>query len=423
MRPEAKWISSGMDTRARMIDQLNRRRAGFSLPQPFYTDPDFLRLDRETIFHRSWLFAGHDCEIPARGHYFTMQIGDYPIIVLRSDDGEVLAFHNTCRHRGSRVCTAAKGRAARLVCPYHQWSYGLDGRLIRGRHMGEGFDPSPYRLGRVHARSVGGFIFVCVADEAPDFEPFHTLVEPYLAPHRLGEAKVAHEETIVERGNWKLVWENNRECYHCTANHPELCRTFPEAAAIVGAGRAAQHPAIAALWDRCERAGLPFRFEISADGGHRVVRMPLVGEAVSYTMTGAAAVGRSLAEIGEGQIGTLMLYHYPSVWSHILADHAVTFRVLPLGPLETELTTRWLVHKDAVEGVDYSIEDLTRVWRATNDQDRRIVEENQRGIGSPAYQPGPYAPDDEAGVAEFVDWYCATMRQALEPAVGLREVA
>ena len=151
--------------------------------------------------------------------------------------------------------------------------------------------------------------------------------------------------------------------------------------------------------------------------------MPLVGEAVSYTMTGAAAVGRPLAEIGEGQIGTLMLYHYPSVWSHVLADHAVTFRVLPLGPLETELTTRWLVHKDAVEGVDYSIEDLTRVWRATNDQDRRIVEENQRGIGSPAYRPGPYAPEDEAGVAEFVDWYCATMRQALEPAVGLREVA
>jgi hypothetical protein len=84
MRPEAKRIGRGMDTRARMIDQLSRRRPGFSLPQPFYTDPDFLRLDHETIFYRTWLFAGHDCEIPARGHYFTMQIGDYPIIVLRS---------------------------------------------------------------------------------------------------------------------------------------------------------------------------------------------------------------------------------------------------------------------------------------------------------------------------------------------------
>ncbi len=424
MRPAAKRMGSGMDTRARMVDELSRRRAGFSLPRPFYTDPDFLRLDHETIFYRTWLFAGHDCEIPARGHYFTMQVGDYPIVVLRADDGEVRAFHNTCRHRGSRVCTAAKGRAARLVCPYHQWSYGLDGRLIRGRNMGEGFDPGPYRLGRLHARSVGGLIFVCFAEEAPDFEPFRARVEPYLAPHRLGEAKVAHEETVVERGDWKLVWENNRECYHCAANHPELCRTFPEAAATVGAERAAQHPEIAALWDRCERAGLPCRFEISADAGHRVVRMPLAGDAVSYTMSGAAAVARPLADLGEGRLGTLMLYHYPSVWTHVLADHAVTFRVLPRGPRETELTTRWLVHKDAVEGVDYSVEDLTRVWRATNDQDRRVVEENQRGIGSPAYRPGPYSPEEEAGVAEFVDWYCATVRQALEPAAtGLREVA
>jgi len=298
---------------------------------------------------------------------------------------------------------------------YEMHDYVIDGPAFRESRLFPDFLKRIRQLSEIVARSI------C---EAPDFEPFRARVEPYLAPHRLGEAKVAHEETIVQRGDWKLVWENNRECYHCAANHPELCRTFAEAAATVGGERAAQHPEIAALWDRCERAGLPCRFEISADAGHRVVRMPLAGDAVSYTMTGAAAVARPLADLGEGRLGTLMLYHYPSVWTHVLADHAVTFRVLPRGPRETELTTRWLVHKDAVEGVDYSVEDLTRVWRATNDQDRRVVEENQRGISSPAYRPGPYSPEEEAGVAEFVDWYCATVRQALEPAAtGLREVA
>src|SRR3954447_15803364 len=99
-------MGSGMDTRARMVDELSRRRAGFSLPRPFYTDPDFLRVDQETIFYRTWLFAGHDCEIPARGPSSPRGGGDSPIVVPPADEGEVPPFHNTCRHRGSRICTA-----------------------------------------------------------------------------------------------------------------------------------------------------------------------------------------------------------------------------------------------------------------------------------------------------------------------------
>ena len=139
----------------------------------------------------------------------------------------------------------------------------------------------------------------------------------------------------------------------------------------------------------------------------------MLGNAVSYTMSGAAAVGRPLADVAEPRIGTLMLFHYPSIWCHVLGDHSCTFRILPLGPRQTQLTTRWLVHKDAVEGVDYQLEELTRVWRATNDQDRRVVQDNQSGIDSPAYEPGPYSPEDEGGVEQFVEWYCEAMRQAL----------
>ena len=404
-----------MSAATMMAEGLSLRRVGFSLPRAFYTDADYFRLDLEHLFYRTWLFAGHEAELPARGHYLTLQIGEYPLVVVRGNDGEVRAFHNTCRHRGSVVCTEAKGKALRLVCPYHQWSYGLDGRLVRGRRMGEGFGPASYGLKPAHARTVGGLIFVSVAEHAPDFAPFRALAEPYLGVHRLADAKVAFEETIVERGNWKLVWENNRECYHCAGNHPELCRTYPETPTITGVDGLAD-PAILEHWRRCEEAGLPSRFRLSEDGQYRLVRMPLLGDSVSFTMSGHAAVARPLAELGTSRIGTQMLFHFPSIWLHVLDDHACTFQVLPLGPQETRLTSRWLVHKDAVEGVDYTVEELTRVWRATNEQDRRVVQDNQRGINSPAYEPGPYAPEDENGTEQFVDWYCATMQQALPAA-------
>ena len=128
-----------------MLAEFQARRPGMSLDRKFYTDPEFYRLDLETLFYRDWLFAGHDCEIPAPGDYFTIQIGDYPIIVLRGRDGAIRALHNTCRHRGSRICSAAKGAAKRLVCPYHQWTYDLDGSLIRARHQDGRIRQGPIR--------------------------------------------------------------------------------------------------------------------------------------------------------------------------------------------------------------------------------------------------------------------------------------
>jgi Rieske 2Fe-2S family protein len=134
--------------------------------------------------------------------------------------------------------------------------------------------------------------------------------------------------------------------------------------------------------------------------------MPLVGDAVSFTMDGTAAVRVPLSEgATEANIGTMMLFHYPSTWNHVLGDHATTFRVLPLSPTETQLTTKWLVHKDAQEGVDYDVSRLTEVWRATNDEDRRVCQQNQLGVNSPIYDPGPYSQIHEVGTMQFVDWY------------------
>jgi len=404
-----------MDIRSDVLRKLKNRREGYSLEQAFYIDPDHYKLDLETIWYRDWLFIGHDCEVPKAGNYFTVQVGDYPVVITRDRTGTVRALHNSCRHRGSRVCTQHKGSSAKLVCPYHQWTYELDGSLLFARHMAEDFDRAQHGLKKVHCETVGGYIFICLADEAPDFVPFRALVEPYIARHRLGETKVAFESTIVEKGNWKLVWENNRECYHCAANHPELCRTYPEAPSATGVQGAKDDPVIAEHWAKCESAGLPSEFRMSSTGQFRAARMPLIQDAESYTMSGARAVSRPLSgDVLESGIGTLLLFHYPTTWNHVLVDHAVTFRVLPLGPELTQVTTKWLVNKDAVEGVDYRLDELTHVWTETNDQDRRIVEENAFGIRSPAYQPGPYSLEDEGGVMQFVEWYANFMVERLD---------
>lgn len=403
-----------MDAKNEMLGLIRGRRQGFSLQQPFYTDPDFFRLDMELIWYRDWLFVGHDCELPKPGSFFTVQVGAYPVVLVRDREGRIRAFHNSCRHRGSRVCTAGKGMSARLVCPYHQWTYDLDGSLVFARQMADGFRKEEFGLKPVACESVAGYVFICLADEPMDFAPFRALMEPYFAPHRLTEAKVAHEATIIEKGNWKLVWENNRECYHCAGNHPELCKTFPEAPTVTGIHGAEQDPEMVEHWEKCEAAGLPARFRIDAAGQYRATRAPLLRDAVSYTMTGRPAVRRNLSDaVAADRIGTLMLYHYPTTWNHVLGDHAVTFRVLPLSATETAVTTKWLVHKDAVEGVDYDLEELIHVWTETNDQDRRIVEENAFGIQSPAYEPGPYSELHEGGVIQFVDWYASFIEPRL----------
>jgi Rieske 2Fe-2S family protein len=413
-----------MNAKDAMLAELKARNPARSLPQKFYADPDFYRLDLETIFYRDWMFAGHDCEIPAPGDFFTMQVGDYPIIVVRDRDGSIRALHNSCRHRGSRICPAPKGKVKRFVCPYHQWMYDLDGTLMRARKVDRGVDTAEFGLKPVHCESAGGYIFVCVAPAAPNFEPFRAQAEKYVAPHRIADAKVAFESTIVENGNWKLVWENNRECYHCAGNHPELLRTFPEKPTLSGIDLALEDLEVKAHWDRCEAAGLPSVFLLSESGQYRTSRIPLVDDAVSYTMSGRPAVSRPLSDgVTEPRIGTLLVFHYPSTWNHVLGDHAVSFQVLPVGPMQTQVRTKWLVHKDAVEGEDYTIEDLTRVWLATNAQDQRVVEENQIGIRSPAYEPGPYAPDHESGVTQFVDWYCRTMQRGLGGGQAFSRVA
>jgi Rieske 2Fe-2S family protein len=356
-----------------MLDQLRAYVPERALPRDFYTSPGYFEQELHALWYREWLFVGHECELANAGDYLTAAVGDYAILVVRDREGLLRAFHDTRR--------AVQGGGTELE------------RTLSG-------------LKPMHCAAVGGYVFICVAAKAPDFEAFARAADPYLLPHRLRDAKVAFESTIIEHANWKLVWENNRECYHCAANHPELCRTFPATPTVIGLDAAAANLRMMAAWDRWEESGLPSRFELSPSGQSRLVRMPLIEGMVSFTLDGRAASRRPLSDaIAAADVGSLLLFHYPSTWNHILGDHATTFRVLPLGPTETQLTTKWLVHKDAREGLDYEVSRLTQVWSATNDEDRRVCQENQFGINSPVYEPGPYSPVHEAGVMQFVTWY------------------
>uniref|UniRef100_UPI003511665A SRPBCC family protein n=1 Tax=Salipiger bermudensis TaxID=344736 RepID=UPI003511665A len=300
---------------------------------------------------------------------------------------------------------------------YHQWTYDLDGKLLWARDMGPDFDPSKHGLKPVHCRELCGLVYICLADEAPDFDEFAAVARPYLEVHDLTDAKVAHVSSITENGNWKLVWENNRECYHCAGNHPDLCRTYPEDPTITGVSADGTFPEkVESHFNRLEAAGAPSRFKVDEGGQYRVARMPLLDGAESYTVSGKIAVQKRLGNIPYLDAGTLLLFHYPTTWNHFLTDHSITFRVTPIGPQETEVQTTWLVNKDAVEGVDYDLKNLTTVWEHTNDEDRRVVEDNQQGINSPAFEPGPYSKTHEDGVIQFVNWYLGRMRSAHAPA-------
>jgi phenylpropionate dioxygenase-like ring-hydroxylating dioxygenase large terminal subunit len=393
------------------IDEgLRQRRPAHSLPGDFYHDPEIYQADLSRIWYRQWVFAAHTAEVSLPGDYLTVSIGSYRIIVIRDNSGEVGVLHNVCRHRGSIICTEASGSVKqRLTCPYHQWSYALDGTFARGRSTPEDFDPSEHGLKRVHSKITSGMIFVSLAEDPPDFAPMQSLLDSYLAPFALDRAQIAATSVTVEVANWKLILENNRECLHCRGAHPELCATFPEAPLHTGGYSDVDSSALEQIVAVGESFGLPSRFIASADNQFRAMRMPFLGDARSMTMDGEPAVATRFGSLPEVNIGDVLLYHYPSTWNHFTADHAITFRVVPLGPTTTQLTTTWLVPEGAVEGVDYDLAALTSVWLATNAQDAQLVERAQLGVMSPAYSPGPYAPVDELGVIQFVDWYAEQM--------------
>jgi Rieske 2Fe-2S family protein len=395
---------------SRVRQMLQARRPGHSLPQALYNDPEVFAFDMQAIFWRQWVLIGLEVELPQAGAALALTVGGSPIVVLRDRSGEIVGFHNSCRHRGAMVCPPGRSQRQVLVCPYHQWTYDLGGKLLKARRMQEDFDPTVHSLRPIHVRRVAGALYVCLAEDPPPFEEFSEGLAPLLAPHDLTNAKLAHEQVFVEKGNWKLVMENARECYHCAARHPDLALTFP---AEVRAHFEADAEGYTDRFNaRMEQAGLPIG--PSMGDWWQAIRFPLNEGVVSMTVDGKHAVRRLMVDREGGDIGSVRWACEPNAFCHSLADHTFIFTAEPSGPQETLVTTKWYVHKDAVEGVDYHKENLVSLWLTTNLQDIELVENNQLGVNSVGYVPGPYCEEAESLVMRFTDWYERHATDALE---------
>ncbi|MFL6135574.1 MAG: aromatic ring-hydroxylating oxygenase subunit alpha [Nocardioidaceae bacterium] len=403
---------------------LDRRVPGRPLEGQFYSDPAVFDLDVHAVWARTWLFVAVEAEVREAGDYVTVDVGPYSVIVVRDDDEIVNAFLNVCRHRGARILDERAGSVGNIVCGYHQWTYSPDGSLLHAGDQPPTFDKGCFGLKTVQVRVAAGLVFVCLAQDPPDdFDDVLARVTPYLLPHALDRTKVAAQVDLVEAANWKLVMENNRECYHCEGGHPELIRTFFPTYGyaqdqIPGRLQAAHARFVAAedsLLAACAVRGLPHTAIEELEGrvsGFRVQREALDGKGESYTLDGSAASRRLLGDLDTPRLGRLSLHTQPNAWCHFLADHAVTFSVLPLSVDRTLVRTTWLVHEDAVEGTDYDLDTLTHVWKATNEQDAALCALAQRGVSTPGYEPGPYSAS-EYQVDAFVTWYVQQMKEHL----------
>lgn len=384
---------------------IRRYQPGQSLPQEFYTDEVVFQADLRQIFYRSWLFVGHSCEVAQPGDYLTVTVGDESLVVVRDRD-RLHAHFNVCRHRGSRIALASCGQAKALVCPYHQWSYQLDGQLRGARLMGREFDRAEHGLISAQVRELAGLIFVCLAAQPPDFEAAVDAISPQLTPHRLDQAKIIARHTYTVSANWKTLIENNRECYHCAGAHPEFFLSNYDFG-LPGDTRATRRyqKSLAESYQRWQAMGLAPREVSFPDGGwFRVARLPLKPPFLTESLTGQLTAPL-MGDFTQPEVGSLRIIGLPNFWGHANADYAMTTRVIPLAVNQTQIDVAFLIHPDAVEGRDYSPADVAAVWQATSEQDWQLCENNYAGIRSSAYRPGPLSPLTESSVTRFLTWY------------------
>lgn len=385
---------------------------GHSLPRGLYVDPGVFAADLDAVFRRHWLLAGPSSRIPRPGDHFTWEIGDDSIVVLRDEDGAARSYHNVCRHRGSRICLDTDGHAKRLVCPYHAWSYRLDGSLASARHLADGVDPGTLGLHPVALREVSGLIFVCLAENPPDFDATAADIEEFFSPHRLEHTRVARRTVDTIQANWKVVAENFWECYHCAPSHPEFCDVMSYAHAANSERLAAEREAFERQWEEKTRArgGKTGSASRTAAGLHQGGRIPIRPGYLTQSRDGRS-VAPLLGGATEYDGGVTSFMHLPLVWYLACNDHAMLTRFTPRSPLETEVELTWLVRADAVEGRDFDPAEVSWLWSVTAAQDKKICEDNQRGILSSRYQPGPLATT-EASVAAFHAWYLGELQTA-----------
>jgi len=385
--------------------------AGFGLPRPFYQDATIFARDMERVIRRHWHCIAHVSTLPNPGDFEIFKFEQEAIIVSRGQDGNIHAFLNVCRHRGAEVCTKPKGNARSFVCPYHAWTYSIDGRLKAARLMPKGFDREKYGLHTLQVKVAEGLIFISFAEAPLDFTIVEQSLRASCGQYGWATAKVAHRESYHVDANWKLAVENYVECYHCGPAHPEYSKTHT-----------LEQPAdfIKDLNSRMEErtcelgisiiSGNHWQTSVSGKEAIDVFRYALYDGASSGSEDGspvAPLMGRfqqydgGVTSVHVG--GTSFLVCYP--------DHGMIYRFIPKTVDTCEMELVWLVHGDAVEGRDYDLEKLTWLWKVTTAEDKAIIEHTARGVRSHYFVPGPIAPM-EYNELRYIQWYLDEISRA-----------
>lgn len=395
------------------------------MPRDYYVLPAVYQAELNAIWGQSWLFAGHSVEIPEPGDFLLVRCDGASILLIRDADGSLHGMHNLCRHRGMPLVADERGTVERLVCPYHQWVYERDGRLRTCRGMPPGTNKEGLGLKPVAVRETAGLVFFSLARQPPTFEIAEQQFSDMAGPQGLARAKVAATIDYEIEANWKIVWENNRECYHCDVNHPEYIRANFDR--YEGELAASTSKRLAAATQAHEQSlaeqGLRLTDAVAGlcrfpDPAGRVWfsanRTPLAEGWVSETLDGRRAAPR-MGDYQRDDVGTLRLRSLPNFWNHSSCDHAVSTRLLPLGIARTQARVTWLVDADAVEGRDYTLERLLPFWQRTSEQDWELCRRVQQGVALPAYEPGPLSPDREYNLESFLVWYIAALNNRDQP--------
>lgn len=345
-----------------------------TLGREFYVLPEIFRNEQERIFLERWICAGRVELIPDPGDYFVRNVDTESVIVLRDRSGEVRAFHNVCRHRGTRICEELAGRfSSNIRCPYHAWTYALDGRLLGASSMDgvQGFDTADYPLHAVPVALWEGFVFICLSSDPQPFEQTHAPVLSRFSRYGMSKLRSMRRIEYDVRANWKLIFENYNECYHCPLVHPALVKLSP---ADSGAN------------DLTNGAFLGGYMTVNNDKG-------------SMSMTGNACA-IPVAGLPDEDLHRVYYYTiFPNMLLSLHPDYVMVHTIWPQSPDRTLIECEWLFHPDAASHDGFDPDDGVAFWDRTNREDWHICEQSQLGVQSRAYTPGPYSPREGISAA------------------------
>ena len=370
-----------------------------TLPSHFYFDPAHYERELQAIWYRNWIYLCRAGSLETPGSFRTFQIGSQQVLLLRDEVGRLRAFHNTCRHRGAQLCRAKSGRfqTKRIVCPYHRWTYSLQGELrrISSLHCPADFNLADYPLYDIAVAEWGGFVYVNLAGAGgASLEESFDRAPGRLANWPLADLVVGHSYRKVMACNWKLFWENFNECLHCPGVHPELCKLVPIYGRAIMTERDDRH------WR--EHAGTD---DPKYKGGLR-------RDAATWSLDGRSH-SRAFKGLSdeERRAGQTYVSRLPATFVVGHVDYVRVVRLLPLGPEQTELTAEWLFLPDVVAEPDFNPANIVEFAALVMDQDAEICEINQRGLRSLRHATGVLMPEEYL-LKKFHDWVRAALAGA-----------